>query len=1497
MKKDLLASCMATLLGITLCSPCAWAGQTEGAENSTPPPRLSVVGDVNGSEAVQPERGPGAPDEVQAPEEIDDETDRKAAGLAGGDSLPVEAEAKANVSAPQSSAEARSNAASVFDIGDGQPYAGFAEAIAAIPSDAGDVVFNVKSNLYQDYRDYLPGGILFSLPTDRNMTSLTITSDANAQTIVGNGGSDSYCINLFANGVPIIIEAPLKMNALIYGGSNGAPLSGASSITVREGAFARSLFGGSLNADLSGDATILVEGTASTVVGGCRAYASDSGLANASATLRGSSFIDIGEAGGAQKAIGGGIACFPSSGSAALSADAATTGSTNITVNGSIDEVYGGGSAGATSIALSTLSNTAATANVAGSASITFGAKAQTYSSGSMSKMHVYGGGLATGTSKENANRSAADVAGTVTITALEDDTAAQSQPDSKAFSRFYGGGCALYGGAQANVGATVIMTARCGWESAAGIIGGGYALAGGTADVLGATRVEVFGIEGQKANYENANLVAGGGFAENNSNDLATSACADSTEVIIHKGANLTSGSNTGMSVIGGGIAKGNVCTSDVAGTARIEAKPGASVTRGAVGGGIAWGSKSDGRPQGARNASADVGSTSVVFGEGCTSGGLVIGGGYAFSNAVESTANVIGNVSVSTGDGCSFTGNFVIGGGLASLAADCEASVFGNVNTDFGDGTATKSFVGGGFSYNGSTGCATDVQGSVTTNFGDTYTMSAGQFIGGGYVYYNSTDCSAASGSVHTEMGKNATLTGRWVTAAGNVSYNSAGDVHVGSDKGADSVTFTAEEGYAAYVFSNGGYIAGDQTAASTAQVTGSVSSSFENCDIKYFYGGAYLSDTNGNGTIDGNVESRFSKCALPAQDGTMPRAGSGITGDAKLVFADSVLAKGYIGATSASDIGGKHIVSFVGNSTCKDFIYAEHQKGTLLIEIGDEKGTSTQTVVSGVYSPNHIGETDILIHKGATFTPSTISADGSGAPYHLMGVYDLTIEGGGSLVGYNENPTTLYGNLTGVPASDSEATASITMPASATITGDEASGSALEGVLEVHPTGTLTTGMTLFDFARTGNGKVLLDDPSRPQRYYLAKDETSQQNRTLWTIAAGSTITVKQAEHGTIEPGDNAFNRNEPATYTFVPDYGYRLESILIDGMSAGDVAPGSDRAVSYAFTPSTDTCEVSAVFVPLETEDLHDRIENLPEAADVPTASEETRNAILDAKLDLEAHLEQNPDAPVDADALDKLHEDLLRLPEIQVEVVVEVAGEGGSADEIVTIENGCLHHFVYEFGKDEIRALRNGSAELLKIKAVINDDIVDAEGAERAALDAKLGEEYLLGKHFSVTVTKQTFKSRTDDIPLASEQIHSLGKGITMTFAIPDAVASESGDARTFAIARTHQEDDGSWTASLLPDENTADRASVTVTTDRFSRYAIAYSDVAVPPVDPTPPPAPEEGERKEGGGEDSRAKAKALAKVGDPLPSPVAGTAALAFIACGFALLLRKQAR
>ena len=436
-----------------------------------------------------------------------------------------------------------------------------------------------------------------------------------------------------------------------------------------------------------------------------------------------------------------------------------------------------------------------------------------------------------------------------------------------------------------------------------------------------------------------------------------------------------------------------------------------------------------------------------------------------------------------------------------------------------------------------------------------------------------------------------------------------------------------------------------------------------------------------------------------------------------------------------------------------------------------------------------------------------------------------------------------------------------------------------------------------MTLFDFARAGNGKVLLDDPSRPQRYYLAKDETSQQNRTLWTIAAGSTITAKQAEHGTIEPGDNAFNRNEPATYTFVPDYGYRLESILIDGMSAGDVAPGSDRAVSYTFTPSTDTCEVSAVFVPLETEDLHDRIENLPDAADVPTASEETKNAILDAKLDLEAHLEQNPDAPVDADALDKLHEDLLQLPEIQVEVVVEVAGEGGSADEIATIENGCLHHFVYEFGKDEIQALRNGSAELLKIKAVINDDIVDAEGAERAALDAKLGEEYLLGKHFSVTVTKQTFKSRTDDIPLASEQIHSLGKGITMTFAIPDAVASESGDARTFAIARTHQEDDGSWTASLLPDENAADRASVTVTTDRFSRYAIAYSDAAVPPVDPTPLPAPEEGERKEGGGEDSRAKAKALAKVGDPLPSPVAGTAALAFIACGFALLLRKQAR
>lgn len=1254
---------------------------------------------------------------------------------------------------------------------------------------------------------------------------------------IGNSASSFYSIHLYTNGIATIVEAPIKLYALLYGGANGAPLSADSHITVREGAYASSIFGGSLNADFDGNASIVIEGTAISVVGGCRAYASGDGTANASASMSGSSNILVTETGGVKTIIGGGEACFPSSGSTVLTATANLFGSTSITVEGHTDEVYGGGSAGADSIALSDLSNTTGTATVSGDASITFGAKAQVYStSSSVNKMEVWGGGLATGT-RSDANRATADVLGCARITALEDDTAAQAQPNAKSFSRFYGGGCALFRNAQANTGATEIKTARCAWESAAGIIGGGYAGNGGTADVLGSTHVETFGFDGQMADYENANLVAGGGLAEGNQITDGTSATAGSTEVIIHRSTRLTSGSSTSMNVIGGGIAKSKNCVADVAGPAQITIESGTTVPMGITGGGIAWGGSS-----GALNASANVGSTAIDIGEGCTTNSWVIGGGYVFSKAASSTANVIGDTAISVGDNSACAGNFFVGGGLSNGSDGCEASIGGNVITSFGNGIATKSFVGGGFSYNGSTNCTTNVRGSIDTTFGDDYTMTAGQFIGAGYVYYNATDCTSTAQAAHTEMGDNANLSGKWVAAAGRVAGTSTGDARLASEKDETAVSFEAGTNFAAYVFSAGGYINGDKTGASTVSITGNVATSFGGGDIKFYYGGAYLSETNGDGSIQGSAQASFTGFTFPTQDGTMPRIGSDISGDAKLVFADSTLNAAFH-ASTAQNIGGTQTIGFVGTSSLNEFIYAEHQAGEFLVEVGDSDKTPTTATMSGIYSPNHKGETNILVHDGATLIPNTTSADSAGNPYHLMGIYTIELEAGGNLLTYNEHPTVIFGSLLG-PSADEEVPATITMPASATIVSDPSLGKTLEGTLTLKPTGTVAAGMTLLDFPASSGGAAALDDSSPARNLYLAKDTASQAGRALWTIATGSNITVKQTEHGVIAPDGEFLNKNEPTTYTFTPDYGYRLDAILVNGTPVDDSGEADGRVAEYTFTPSGDTCEISASFIALEKDDVESVIENLPEPDDSTALTDEDKDTILDTKLDYEAYIEANPDTPLDPDTADRLHEALLQIPEIQVEIVIEVAVESGSTSDAVEVSKDCLHHFVYRLGKDEIEALRTGSAELLKIKAVVNEDIDQPYDAEAEALEAALGTEYSFGKHYNVIVEKQVFEKKDDIEPQTVEALHVVEQGITMTFAVPASLLPHDGAERVFSIVRTHQNDDGSWEAAVLDDENEADPNSITITSDRFSRYAIVYREASdsVDPELPSPEP-------------------------------------------------------
>ena len=731
-------------------------------------------------------------------------------------------------------------------------------ALDALPDNAGDVTFVIESDLYQDYASHI-----FELPTDKGVTSFTLTSTVDDGVTVGrrlSGNSNS----LYANGIPVTIGAHVAFGGHVYGGTNGTPLVHDTSVTIAEGAEVNAVYGGDQNASLVGNTSSVVGGTVvSAVVGGGHASISSSTSA-AIADVDGSTSIAIEASGITKNAYGAGRAEAPSSGSSPTSVQANVSGSSTLRIAGATEQTNGGGFAGPSSYALD-VENARATANLGGSARIVFEATAISSESDWMNQ--VYGGGWAQGTKSET-NRVIADVAGSTYVEALGDDTASSSQPNIKAFNALYGGGWALYRNAQANVeGDTLVKTARPNWESREALAGGGLASWGATANVGGTSSVEVFSIAGQRSSYENANLVVGGGVALCGVEGIGTYAQSGATKVVIHTGARLTSGSSSGANIIGGGYALSSNTNTDVMGGTSFIVEDDTALPKKVIGGGVVFSASNAGGFTQEGTASACVDKAAISIGERCTISQYVIGGGYIGRNTKNATADtgdtsttigasttlasnfiggsmvessennqanvvnidttlahnvtiadrfvggnylynakgtkadIAGDVNTSMGDESTINGNSATGGSFIWGASDSTADIEGNITTTAGDGVKTKSFAGGGMPYAGANSCSASIAGSITTEFGNDYTVTAGEFVGAGYAYYNTSSCSANAASVRTTFKNHASV--KTIIGAGWARSGSSDSANVTSSA---ALTFGDDASVTSTLFSGG-------------------------------------------------------------------------------------------------------------------------------------------------------------------------------------------------------------------------------------------------------------------------------------------------------------------------------------------------------------------------------------------------------------------------------------------------------------------------------------------------------------------------------------------------------------------------------------------------------------------------------------------------------------------------------------------------------------------
>lgn len=1257
--------------------------------------------------------------------------------------------------------------------------------------------------------------LVVNVPSDKGIASCTFEPlDPNGAAL---GSSYSSSSALFANGVAVSIGSGMTVNGTVYGGSDGGALEASTSIVVEEGATVKSVYGGSRNGNLKGDTSISVQGTvSSTLAGGGHAVAK-SGLADAVADVDGSTIIFIGEAGGARYVHGAGRAESPTSGSTASSVQANVSGSATLRIAGATEQTNGGGYAGPSSYAYS-VENTQATANLGGNANIVFEATAASYQDNRSNK--VYGGGWAQGTSSLT-NTVVADVGGNTSIEALLDDSASSGQPSAKSFNALYGGGYALYRNAQANVqGDTSVKTARPSFESREGIAGGGYASWGAASNVEGTTHVEVFSIEGQVQDYENANLVVGGGIALCGvDGGPITQARSGATSVVVHEGARLTSGSFAGTGIVGGGYALSGNANVDVAGQASIVVEDNVTLQREVVGGGATYPSSAGGGFNQSGEASAKVGNTRIVIGDNCSAwqnvigggrvmntpnvhvdvgatsieigknssiGGMVVGGGFLFgSNAVASSARVLGDANTVIGDGAAITGKvfvgdnsafsatYTVGGGcIAWSASSCDADVVGTASTQFGNGVKANAYVGGGFLYqavNGSANC-----GSTSTVIGSDYqNLSANQW---------------------------STAAGRTVASTGSAC---AGDASSGA--ASDAVTFRAGPNFTTFLFAGAGIVSGAKAVGDTdASVFGDVATSFETGTIDWLYGGSYRGGDFDTANIEGSSSLSLDGTTVVT---TLSPSGTGsVSGEVHTTLRDVALALP-LRAEAGGKVSGNQTFTLVGSvSLPGKYLYADHAAGTVIVEAGDESGTETTVDIAGIYAPQATKETpvDILVHRNANLKLLNGLNDDA---YYLTGAHTIHVAEGGTLsVMASTAPATIFGDLLGA--------GTIVLPAGGSLAGE----GKLDGDLALKVIGDPAAGQTYFSFSDESAGRVSFADPTG--KLVLAQDD-AEAGRTKWTLQEQPGVTV--VVEGVGGASGSVTHAGAPLVYTLTPDYGCRIGSATLDGTDV-DVAMIDLRSGTIELSPAANGV-LTVTFVPLESEGAGSIIDSLPALGPDAAPSDEEKSTVLDAKLDYESMPEEEKKT-VGQDRVDKLNDAIANLPEVHVEVELTISTELGSN---VTIPEEQESRFIGAVGKDEIEALKKGEASLLRVVVQIASIDAPDDEQEQSELEEVLGT-HKVGQHFSASVTKQLFAA--DDPsgqPKAEQPITALPAPVQLTFEVPAKLLDRTpGTERTFDMVRTHRAGEA-WKAELLGDKDDA-YETVTVSTDKFSTYSIVYLD-------------------------------------------------------------------
>lgn len=219
---------------------------------------------------------------------------------------------------------------------------------------------------------------------------------------------------------------------------------------------------------------------------------------------------------------------------------------------------------------------------------------------------------------------------------------------------------------------------------------------------------------------------------------------------------------------------------------------------------------------------------------------------------------------------------------------------------------------------------------------------------------------------------------------------------------------------------------------------------------------------------------------------------------------------------------------------------------------------------------------------------------------------------------------------------------------------------------------------------------------------------------------------------------------------------------------------------------------------------------DLIPELPEGDEQINDSKQQQD-ILGAKQLAESTAD--PEA-IPEETRDALNEALAKLPQVEVRTDVEVENQAA------LLENMTGEH---------AQALMNAPDDAdAKYEIVLSAQEKEPTPEESAAIETvRNGVTVTEGKQLTVKESLTIGDNKTE------RELKTLRRPVTLVFDVPPALAGSSANKRTFYVVRTHTEGDV-VSAELLPDQDD-DPNTVTVESDQFSYYALAYQDTQTKP--------------------------------------------------------------